>query len=168
MHEKQQSNSIEWYTPKEIFEELRFPEFDLDPASPGADKVPWLPAKKHYTKSDNGLRLPWTGFVWLNPPFGRKHNVTRWLEKMENHRNGIVLLPARTETDWFQYYCRRADAVAFRWGRINFVDENMKRQKGNVIGSAFFAFGKIAKTCLEFSPYSIFVEVCKAGGRSAR
>ena len=44
----------EWYTPPEVFEALG-ETFDLDPASPGKSKVPWIPAKEHWTRKDDGL-----------------------------------------------------------------------------------------------------------------
>ncbi len=68
-HESTYNESKEWYTPKYIFDALGL-EFDLDPASPGVDIVPWIPARYHLTCLDNGLITPWKGKVWLNPPYG--------------------------------------------------------------------------------------------------
>ena len=70
------SNSVEWYTPKSVFNELGV-IFDLDPAS--SEKVNNVPAKKIYTFEDNGLKQKWSGFVWLNPPYSR--NMDPWLKK---------------------------------------------------------------------------------------
>ena len=36
------------------------------------------------------------GCVWCNPPFGRE--AAKWMRKMVAHGDGIVLIPARTET----------------------------------------------------------------------
>jgi hypothetical protein len=38
---------------------------DLDPCSPGPGH--WVPARKIYTKADDGLRQPWESLVWVNP-----------------------------------------------------------------------------------------------------
>jgi hypothetical protein len=60
------SDSPEWFTPPIVFEAMAV-EFDMDVASPGRDRVPWIPARGHLTRADDGLTAPWVGFVWLNP-----------------------------------------------------------------------------------------------------
>src|SRR5262249_12487593 len=79
--------NVEDYTPQPIFTAMAC-VFDLDPASPGRDVVPWIPAKHHYTLADNGLERPWRGYVWLNPPYTRE-GLPRWLEKFRQHGNGV-------------------------------------------------------------------------------
>ncbi len=123
-HEPQNSRKFEWYTPPSIFELLHFPEFDLDPASPGTDGegkpiLPWIPAAKLYTKVDNGLLRPWHGRVWLNPPYGKETEA--WLNRLRLHGNGIALLFARTDTLWFHTDAIHADAICFLAGRVKFV-----------------------------------------------
>src|SRR5688572_20072728 len=103
----------EWYTPSWLFTALRV-EFDLDPCSPGSPPSV-VPAKRCMTKADNGLAAEWIGSVWLNPPFSSKRE---WYERMMTHRNGITLMPARTETHDFQEYMNAADALLFLKGRI--------------------------------------------------
>jgi hypothetical protein len=88
------NTTFEWYTPKYIFDALNS-RFDLDPASPGREIVPWIPVKKFYTVG--GLERAWRGFVWLNPPFGRE-TLPLWTEKFTSHGNGIALVPERTST----------------------------------------------------------------------
>ena len=56
----------DWYTPRDIFDALGL-TFDLDPCSPGP--AHWVPARKIYTKEDDGLVQPWSGTVFMNPPF---------------------------------------------------------------------------------------------------
>jgi hypothetical protein len=60
-------STVEWFTPPEIFTAMET-DFDLDVCSPGAKIVPWVPARNHLTKRDNGLVSAWDGFVWMNPP----------------------------------------------------------------------------------------------------
>ena len=43
---------------------------DLDPAS-SAPANAVVRASAFYSARDNGLRQPWFGRIWLNPPFGR-------------------------------------------------------------------------------------------------
>ena len=91
-----QSQSSDWYTPKFIFDALGL-AFDLDPAHPGRDNPHCVvPTRKNFTKADDGLRQPWHGLVWLNPPFGGRRGQVVWLRKFFTHGNGIALVAART------------------------------------------------------------------------
>ena len=47
VHEAAVSNSVEWYTPKSVFDALGV-GFDLDVCSPGLDKT-WVPAERALT-----------------------------------------------------------------------------------------------------------------------
>src|SRR6266481_2937708 len=76
--------SVEWYTPPEVFRALNC-RFDLDVASPGAHKVPWIPADRHFTLADNGLEQDWgDAYVWMNAPY-RRGLLPLWLEKFREH-----------------------------------------------------------------------------------
>lgn len=138
--------TIEWYTPPEIFAALRL-TFDLDPASPGAHIVPWIPAATHYTMHDGGLWRPWLGRVWLNPPYGP--SAPDFLRRLVHHGHGIALVFSRTETQWWHDTAPRADAVCFLRERVWFIDgsgERAKRgdrvQARSQMGSALLAFGE--------------------------
>lgn len=107
----------EWLTPPRILNPLG--EFDLDPCSPV--KRPWPTAREHFTWKDNGLIKPWNGRVWLNPPYGAV--IGKWLARMAEHRNGIVLIFARTESEyWHKFVWNYADAFLFIRGRIKFCN----------------------------------------------
>lgn len=124
-HEKPYNGKTnEWYTPSYITNALG--EFDLDPCASSTTKI----ASKNYTILDDGLKQPWLGRVWLNPPYGEKTKF--WLEKMSQHKDGIVLIFARTETKmYFNYVWPHANGIFFFEGRIKFLDEN-----GNYSGCA--------------------------------
>lgn len=117
-HDNKDNASVDWYTPSWVFERLGI-EFDLDPCQPEIP-IPWIPAKKTYSLRDNGLIQPWSGRVWLNPPYGK--HTPAWLERMHNHRDGIALVFARTDCAWFHESVAKADAILFLRGRIKFVD----------------------------------------------
>jgi 23S rRNA G2445 N2-methylase RlmL len=104
------SETKEWYTPEFIFKALNL-TFDLDVASPGLDKTPWIPAKKAYTIVDDGLVQPWFGHCWCNPPYGS--SIIKWIIKMNQHKNGIMMLYNRTDTQWFQKELVKANAICF-------------------------------------------------------
>ena len=75
VHEAAVGNSVEWYTPKSVFDALGV-GFDLDVCSPGLDKT-WVPAERALTIEDDGLTSPWHGFVWCNPPYGK--GLDKWI-----------------------------------------------------------------------------------------
>ena len=86
------SATQEWFTPPRVFEAMGM-EFDMDVASPGAGIVPWIPAKRHLTLTEDSLKTPWQEFVWLNPPYGLRNGMQAWLDKFVAHGNGVILLP---------------------------------------------------------------------------
>lgn len=98
-------------------------------------------AARHYTVEDDGLRQPWEGRVWCNPPYGRA--AAAWLKRMAEHDNGVALLFARTETEmFFNHVWAEAHSVLFLRGRIDFyLPDGTKR--GNAGGpSVLIAYGQ--------------------------
>ena len=137
VHERPVGATVEWYTPPSLFGALGI-RFDLDPASPGADLVPWLPASKHYTRDDDGLVQPWHGRVWLNPPYGPA--LPLFVDRMCEHGNGIMLTASRTETRWWQKAANSADAVVLLRERIHFIrDDDLQARSSHA--STLFAWG---------------------------
>jgi len=117
-------NEQEWLTPPEIVEALG--PFDLDPCAPPEPRRPWPTATMHYSKEEHGdgLSRAWVGRVWLNPPYGRE--TFNWLAKLAEHKKGVALIFARTETKgFFREVWRKAHAVLFFEGRLAF------RKKGD-------------------------------------
>ena len=141
------STTTEWYTPSHIFDALGC-RFDLDPASPGAEIVPWIPADRCYTHQDDGLRQPWTGFCWLNPPYGRRI-LSLWVEKFIRHGNGILLAPERTSTRWWQALTSRADLVLCVNKKIAFIPTTGKQGRAQALGSTLVAIGERGVAALE-------------------
>ena len=110
-----------WLTPKWVIDALG--EFDLDPCA--AETQPWPTAKKHYTKYDDGLALPWSGRVWMNPPYNTKVNM--WTRRLADHGNGVALVFVRSHRKWFiEDVLLRADATLFIEGRIVFYKPSGK------------------------------------------
>jgi len=136
-HERPQGESVEWYTPPEIFQALGL-RFDLDPAAP-VGGVPWVPAERFMCRADDGLTQPWHGRVWLNPPYGR--GVERWLNRLARHGDGLALVFARTDTRWYQEVAQRATAVCFIAGRLSFMRGDGSRAGTAGAPSMLLAFG---------------------------
>lgn len=127
----------EWLTPPEILKALG--AFDLDPCAPVTR--PWEMANAHYTVEDNGLMQPWSGRVWLNPPYGLE--AREWLNRLAGHGNGIALIFARTETEmFFEEVWNRASAVLFLRGRLYFHHVTGERAAANAgAPSVLIAYG---------------------------
>jgi hypothetical protein len=104
------ASSAEYYTNEYVFEALGC-RFDLDPASPGKDVVPWIPADRHFTIVEDGLTQDWgDDLVFLNFPY-TKDATPLWAEKFRKHGNGVALCVDRTSTGWWQDLCGNADLI---------------------------------------------------------
>jgi hypothetical protein len=125
-HQSARMLKDEWLTPPEILKALG--RFDLDPCAPVVR--PWPMAENHHTINDDGLSKPWTGRVWLNPPYGQQ--TGKWLAKLKDHGNGIALTFARTETAmFFNFVWPEADGLLFLRGRPHFHHVDGRRASGN-------------------------------------
>lgn len=114
-HQSAAALKDEWLTPPHVMAALG--EFDLDPCSP--INRPWPTAKEHYTILDDGLKKPWTGRVWCNPPYGLE--AAKWLARCADHGDAMALIFARTETKmFFDHVWPKAKAVLFLEGRLYF------------------------------------------------
>ncbi|MGF7131943.1 hypothetical protein P3T40_003426 [Paraburkholderia sp. EB58] len=131
--------SVEWYTPGWIFDALGL-HFDTDPASPH-DMETCVPAHTKYTVFDDGLKQPWRGRVWLNPPYGP--TTPQWIRRFIDHGRGIALVFSRTDAAWCQEALRSATAVLFVAGRIEFIPgkENAHKKARAGAGTLMLAFG---------------------------
>lgn len=137
--------SDEWYTPPHVFEALDC-EFDMDVASPGRKIVDWIPARVHI--AERSLEWSWSGFVWMNPPFGGRNGLVPWLEKFFAHGNGIALTPDRTSAPWWQQFSRKADSILFTAGKIKFIGPDGQPGNSPADGTSLLASGPIAVEAL--------------------
>jgi phage N-6-adenine-methyltransferase len=139
----QQSLSNDHYTPGQYLDAVRavLGGIALDPASCAeANKV--VQAAKFFTAEDDGLSRPWTGNVWLNPPYGRLPGsfVAKFVDEYAAGRTtaGIILVNAHcTDTDWFQPLWD--GVLCFTDHRINFYGDD--ERSGSTHGSVFVYFG---------------------------
>ena len=139
----QQSLSNEHYTPAKYLDAARevLGGIDLDPASClKANQI--VRADRYYTAKDDGLRQPWTGRVWLNPPYGGESGV--FVAKLVdeylagNVTAAIILVNAHcTDTAWFQPLFD--GVLCFTNHRINFYGDDDR--SGSTHGSVFAYFG---------------------------
>lgn len=93
--EQEQLTSDDYYTSPWVFEKMEI-QFDVDVCSPPGG-IEWIPANRYFSMIDDGLAQPWSGRVWMNPPFS---NIGPWVRKFIEHENGICLTIA-TKSLWF-------------------------------------------------------------------
>ena len=126
-HVAKNTGDVEWYTPPAVIEPARkvLGGFDLDPAScPAAQER--IRAATFYTESEDGLALPWSGKVWLNPPYATglvDKFVFRLLDHLRDElvSSAILLVNNATDTNWLQRAMAGAAAICFPRGRVKFL-----------------------------------------------
>jgi len=146
----------EWATPPCLWKSFSnaLDGFDLDPAS-GCEPVQI--ADETYTEEDDGLSQNWFGTVWCNPPYS---NPGAWLEKAisehctkQNTDTILLLLPARTNTNWFSNNIENADAVLFFDSKISFLKDGRSEKDALPSPVMLVVFGdlddSLIKTCHE-------------------
>jgi hypothetical protein len=178
-HEPCTGASDEWFTPPAIFDALGL-TFDLDPCSPGPSH--WVPARRVFTKAEDGLAQDWRGaLVFCNPPFGGRHSHIPWLEKFFANGNGIAICRAYTSSNWFHdVVAPRAETILFPRGKTQFVRGTEMRSEtkagvvvhpaGSVGGSpghgvVLLGMGAVANQALHRSGLGLFIDL--AAGRAA-
>ena len=113
------SATPEWATPQDFFDRLNeeFGPFDLDPCCTMENRK----CPRYYTREVDGLKQPWHGRVFVNPPYGR--TIGAWMKKAFKESNAgatvVYLIPARTDTAWWHEYAARG-VVRFIRGRLKF------------------------------------------------
>ena len=128
-----QGQTDTWFTPQYIIDALG--EFDFDPC-PGPKPRPNKTA--NFVCEGDGLMSEWKGRVWLNPPYGK--SVGAWLNKLQDHGNGIALVFARTDTKWFQSL--NPELVFMIASRLKFIRQDGSKDTNAGHGSMLLAFGR--------------------------
>jgi phage N-6-adenine-methyltransferase len=112
------SATPEWSTPQDLFDELDAEfGFTLDVSA----TVENAKCPVFYSQAEDGLRQPWRGVCWCNPPYGR--GIGRWVAKAHEAALAgatvVCLVPARPDTGWWHEHCRFAE-IRFLRGRLRF------------------------------------------------
>lgn len=138
------ANSDEWCTPAHVVDAAHaaMGGIDLDPCG-----NPWSCVRAvttyEWRRGENGLSLPWSRRVWLNPPFS---DVTPWVARLVSGLDAgeisaaCLLAPCRPSSRWFAAALSRATRVVLCSPRLRF-------SLGGVVGvrpaaeTVVFAFG---------------------------
>lgn len=108
-----------WETPQEFFNQLNDEfHFTLDVCALSQNAK----CENYYTPEQDGLKKPWMGTIWCNPPYGRQ--IGEWVRRgffssIEGN-TVVMLLPARTDTRWFHDYIYNRSEIRFIKGRLKF------------------------------------------------
>lgn len=115
----------DWPTPQALFDGMNAEfGFTLDAAASSENTkcVAYIDEASDALKQDWGANI-----VWLNPPYGAKSGTLKdWVEKSyDSSCKGatvVMLIPARTNTNWFHDICLAKGEVRFVRGRPKFGD----------------------------------------------
>lgn len=134
----------ELYTPSYIFEKLGL-EFDIDVCGP-VGGLSWIPAKRTFSRLDNGLIQQWQGRVWMNPPFSAPND---WVMKWLDHKNGVMLAPL-SKSNWFIRLWESEAAVMPLQVKHRFMKPDLT-QYSIAYPTALWAIGETNITALKMS-----------------
>jgi len=118
------SEKQDWATPQAFFDYWDNQiGFTLDAAASHDNAK----CDRYFTEEDDALTRDWDGVVWVNPPYG--HGIGKWVKKgYEESQKGslvVMLIPARTETQWWHSYVMRAAEIILIRGRMRFGDSTI-------------------------------------------
>lgn len=126
----------DWETPQGLFDELnREFRFTLDAAASFETRK----CERYLTEEEDALKADiFDQVVWCNPPYGK--GLLGWVGAFVTWSlNGctvVTLLPASTDTEWFEAAYHWADEMRLLTGRVQFVGTT----SSNPGGSAVFVF----------------------------
>ena len=132
-HQSTIGKNDEWLTPPEILKALFDASgmmFGLDPCN--AVNAPPQFRYSAFSLTEGGLEFDWSPYsVWVNPPFNR-YERPKWMKKISEHNNGILLVPAACETDaFYKYVWGKASGILFLKGRPHFHYADGTKAKAN-------------------------------------
>lgn len=124
------SNTDKWCTPPEVLNWISKnfgfcydpcpADFDPDMFNLPGSVPTWYPA--HWSTIADGLSYIWYDTNFVNPPYS---DTKHWIEKCEQEckhfqHTVILLIPSRTDTEYFQTHCKSATDIYLIEGRLKF------------------------------------------------
>ena len=99
---------------------------DLDAAASPENTL----CERFFSEDRSAFDYPWrASTVWCNPPYSRSllgSFIQRAISQLKAHHCAkvIMLLPARTDTQWFKSLVEAGASIVFITGRLNFGGPN--------------------------------------------
>ena len=116
------SNSVEWGTPQNLFNHYNDKyNFAIDVCASDENHK----CDTYFTIEEDALTQSWAqyGTCWMNPPYGR--GLYDWMKKayLESLKGCLVvcLIPARTDTKYWDEFCSRSTLTELLIGRLKFT-----------------------------------------------
>lgn len=174
----------DWRTPKSLVALVRSAlngTIDLDPCAGARTKI----GRRNVTAARDGLSIPWSGSVYVNPPYGRAlaHWIAKAIEESARSRTRgaltrprdraatppgawgiIVLIPARTDTRAFHAAAAAASSACLLRGRLRFIGAPAPAPFPSVL----FYFGSYpARFDAVFASHGLITRFAPSPGRAA-
>lgn len=136
----------DWGTPQWLFDRLhREFHFTVDAAAQEHNAK----LQRYWRPQDSGLEHDWAGErVFCNPPYGP--DITAWLRKAHKSRVSnmtqaghvsVLIVPVRSETEWWHTYVMLATEIRFIRGRVHFENPGVSGHDNRpVFASAVVVF----------------------------
>jgi len=117
----------DWATPWVLFRaiERRFGRFDVDVC---ADAINTKVPGNYYTAEQDGLKQPWSGRCWANPPYSSDARLFA-AKAVTESRKGVevvMLTFVRSDTRWWHETVPHASQLVLLKGRVNFERPGQK------------------------------------------
>lgn len=111
------SARMDWQTPTAVYDALDA-EFGFT-----HDPCPVVDEYGPFWRMD-GLSSEWGQVSFCNPPYGTE--IGKWVKKAwqewKQGRTVVLLIPSRTDTQWWHRYVMEATEIRFIEGRLRFGD----------------------------------------------
>jgi hypothetical protein len=141
------SGDHEWYSPADYVEPARsvLGDFDLDPcSSQTANEI--IRATAFFTADEDGLSRPWSGRLWMNPPYTNAAMNAFAAKLLGHYEQGdvtaaIMLTNNASDTGWFHALSANARGICFPRGRAHYWRGDTREQSSALQGQAIFYFG---------------------------
>lgn len=108
------SQRLDWQTPKAVYEVLDAEFGFTDDPCPVVDD--WFHLR------EDGLSRDWGEVSFCNPPYGTQ--IGKWVKKAHQQwrkgRTVVLLIPSRTDTQWWHRFVMEATEIRFIEGRLKF------------------------------------------------
>ena len=114
------SQNNNWETPKELFEKLN-DEFNFTLDATASQKN--AKCQRYYDEEMNCLvQHPTNESIFMNPPYSRQIKLfVKWIfENYKNNKVIVLVIPARTDTEYFHKYIYGIAELRFVRGRVKF------------------------------------------------
>jgi hypothetical protein len=142
-----------WQTPPDLIEDItdKVGIFDLDPCAGEDTDI----GSVNYRLEDgqDGLKLPWFGNVFVNPPFSLK----KIDEEIDRDKVNLIVLLTPDATDtiswWHEYVAENSEYICFKESRLDYVDPDPdpdKENPGATFGTAMSLYGDVPEALLQY------------------